>query len=162
MITQNRSLRLDSHFNGFYCMCISAFIMPLLFIVQLDEQQRCCLLPQIIKERVKLHRAEKASCSWNIIWLVDGISFPPLTTGPLRFSWLYFNIKYYAKVVMARCLWWHFDGPSVCPACLAECLDQGYENHQEATQRASEPRAFFSFITQLIPQKMIISSQKSE
>lgn len=113
----------------------------------------------IIKKRVKLHRADTAPCSWNVMWLVDGISFQPLTIGPLRFSSLYFSIKYYAKVVMARCLWWDFDGPSVCPACLAECLDQDYENHQEATQRASEPRAFFSFITQLIPQKIIITSQ---
>lgn len=117
---------------------------------------------QIIKKQVKLHRAEKAPCSWNIIWLIDGISFQPLTIGPLRLYSLYFNIKYYAKVVMAMCLWWDFDGPRECPACRAECLDLGYENHQEATQRASEARAFFSFITPLIPQKMIITSQKSE
>lgn len=102
---------------------------------------------QIIKKQVKLHRAEKAPCSWNIIWLIDGISFQPLTIGPLRLSSLYFNIKYYAKVVMAMCLWWDFDGPRVCPACRAECL---------------EARAFFSLITPLIPQKMIMTSQKSE
>lgn len=162
MITQNLSLRLDSHFNGFYCVCISASLhhAPPSRPAVRRTTAVSLVTAQTIKKGLKLHRAEKPSCRWNKTWLVDGISFQPLTIGPLRFPPLYFNMKYYARVVMARCLWWDFDGPSVCPACPAECLDQGYENHQEATQRASNQERVFSFITQLIPQKMVIASQQ--